>query len=292
MEMKKLNNSKPTVPLSTALRLPSGTVSMPDLDARATPGYPGAGKQDAAVLTAALEPELSSLQEQLHANSVSDDQFTGRILLVLQGMDTSGKGGVVRHALGLVDPQGIQLRSFKAPTAEERAHHYLWRIEQALPTLGKIGVFDRSHYEDVLVVRVDNLAPVSEWSARYEEINDFEKRLVDDGVTVIKCFLHVSYDEQRARLADRLSRPDKYWKFNPGDIDARKKWPAYQEAYADALERCNTDHAPWFVIPADRKWYRNWAVAHLLREHLVGLDLSWPEATFDVAEQKARLAAS
>ena len=142
------------------------------------------------------------------------------------------------------------------------------------------------------LVRVEQLVPVSEWNKRYDEINALEKKISDEGTTIIKCFLHVSFDEQKARLAARLASPDKYWKYNPGDVDARAKWPAYQQAYADALERCNTDYAPWFVIPADRKWYRNWAVAQLLREHLVGMDLSWPEATFDVAAEKARVAKS
>lgn len=290
--MSKPIKTNPTVPLSKALRLPAGPVDMAALDPRATPGFPGAGKADAAALDRALALELTDLQEQLFANSAVQDDFNKRILLVLQGMDTSGKGGVVKHAVGMVDPQGIQWKGFKAPTKEELAHHYLWRIEKALPSPGKIGVFDRSQYEDVLVVRVDNLVPISEWSKRYDEINEFELGLVDSGYTIVKCFLNVSFGEQRARLAERLARPDKYWKFNPNDVDARREWPAYQEAYSDALERCNTDHAPWFVIPSDRKWYRNWAVAQLLREHLVSLDLQWPEATFDVAEQKARLAAS
>ncbi len=262
---------------------------MDQLDARARPGFPGQGKQDASAMFSELAPELSTLQEQLYANRAVDDGFRKRVLLVLQGMDTAGKGGVVRHVIGMVEPQGVTLTAFKAPTEEERAHDFLWRIERALPAPGKIGVFDRSQYEDVLVVRVDGLVPVGVWSKRYDEINAFESRLVEDGVTIIKCFLHVSSDEQKRRLAQRLERADKHWKFNPKDVDSRKKWPAYQEAYADVLERCNTDHAPWYVIPSDRKWYRDWAVAQLLREHLIGLDLAWPEASFDVAEQKARL---
>ena len=222
-----------------------------------------------------------------------DDAENARsILIVLQGMDTSGKGGVVRHAIGLVDPQGVQLKSFKAPTKEELSHHYLWRIRKALPTGGMIGIFDRSHYEDVLVVRVESLVPEAEWSKRYAEINDFEAELVAGGTTVIKCMLNVSFEEQLARLKARLDDPTKYWKYNPGDLDARAKWPAYQEAYAAALELCNTDAAPWHVIPADRKWYRNWAVAELLREKLAGLDIDWPKADFDVEAEKARLAAA
>ncbi|MFT3860950.1 PPK2 family polyphosphate kinase [Micropruina sp.] len=276
--------------LSHLLRLPAGRVDLSRLDTAATHGYPGKGKDDAAALTAALAPQISDLQERLFANGRAAPDTAKRVLVLLQGMDTSGKGGVIRHAMGMVDPQGIQLTSFKAPTVEERQHHYLWRIEKALPSPGMIGIFDRSQYEDVLVVRVEQLVPVSEWSKRYDEINALEKQITDEGTTVIKCFLNVSFEEQKARLAARLASPDKYWKYNPKDIDARAKWPAYQQAYADALERCNTDYAPWFVIPADRKWYRNWAVAQLLREHLVGMDLGWPEATFDVAAEKARVA--
>jgi PPK2 family polyphosphate:nucleotide phosphotransferase len=212
------------------------------------------------------------------------------LLVILQGMDTSGKGGVIRNAMGMVDPQGINLTAFKVPTAEEREHHYLWRIRKALPGAGMIGIFDRSHYEDVLVVRVESLVPVDEWMKRYEEINAFEAEVVASGTRILKCFLNVSFEEQKLRLAARLTGPEKYWKYNPKDVDARAKWPAYQEAYADLLERCNTDLAPWHVIPADRKWYRNWAVAQLLREHLVDLNLTWPEAEFDVAAERKRVA--
>ena len=283
---------RPTKPLSTLLRLPKGPVDLARFDTAASPGYPGSGKADAPALTEALASELSDLQEQLYANGRSEVDGAPRLLVLLQGMDTSGKGGVIRHSMGLVDPQGIQLKSFKAPTKEELQHHYLWRIRNALPSPGMIGIFDRSQYEDVLVVRVEQLVPVSEWNGRYDEINAFEKEVTEAGTTIIKCFLHVSFAEQKSRLAARLDSPAKYWKYNPKDIDAREKWPAYQEAYADALERCNTDHAPWFVIPSDRKWYRNWAVAQLVREHLIGLNLTWPEATFDVAAEKARVAKS
>ena len=276
--------------LTQLLRLPSGPVNLRTLDTAATHGYPGKGKQDAPALTAALAPEISDLQERLFANGRTAADTAPRVLVLLQGMDTSGKGGVIRHAMGMVDPQGIQLTSFKAPSEEERKHHYLWRIKKALPDPGMIGIFDRSQYEDVLVVRVEQLVEVSEWNKRYDEINALEQKISAEGTTIIKCFLHVSFEEQKARLAARLSSPEKYWKYNPKDVDARAKWPAYQQAYADALERCNTDHAPWFVIPADRKWYRNWAVAALLREHLVGMDLGWPDATFDVAAEKARVA--
>jgi PPK2 family polyphosphate:nucleotide phosphotransferase len=279
-------------PLSELLRVPTGPVSMADFDPSATPGYPGEGKADADEQTAALAPELSDLQERLYAAGRSTPDTAPRVLVVLQGMDTSGKGGVIRHAIGLVDPQGVDLTSFKAPTKEELAHHYLWRIRNALPGPGKIGIFDRSHYEDVLVVRVLNLVPEDVWSTRYDEINEFEAELVAGGTTLIKCMLNISSDEQKGRLAERLEDPSKHWKYNPGDVDARKLWPAYMEAYAAALEKCNTEAAPWYVIPSDRKWYRNWAVAELLREKLAALGLGWPAADFDVEVEKQRVADS
>ena len=211
-------------------------------------------------------------------------------MLVLQGLDTAGKGGIVRHVMGMVDPQGVKLASFGVPTAEERAHHYLWRIEKQLPPAGRIGVFDRSHYEDVLVVRVDELVPEAEWQGRYDEINAWEEKLIAGGTTIVKVALMVSYDEQGARLAERLDRPDKYWKFSPSDITTRSKWPAYQQAYADVFARTSTEKAPWYVVPADRKWYARLAVTEILTQTLESLDLGWPAATFDVAEMQAALA--
>jgi PPK2 family polyphosphate:nucleotide phosphotransferase len=282
----------PSKPISQSLRLPHGPVSMANLDPSATPGYPGEGKADAPALTEALGPQVSDLQEMLYASGRSNPETAPRVLVVLQGMDTSGKGGVIRHAMGLVDPQGIDLTAFKAPTEEERKHDYLWRIRNALPGAGKIGIFDRSHYEDVLVVRVESLVPEDVWSKRYDEINQFEAELVAGGTRIIKCMLNVSSEEQKGRLAERLDDPTKYWKYNPADVDSRRKWPAYMEAYEALLEKCNTPAAPWYVIPADRKWYRNWAVAELLRETLAGMPLAWPAAEFDVEVEKARVAAS
>ena len=292
MSSAKKKSKAAAVPLSELLRLPQGPVSMADLDPSATPGYPGKGKADAEALTDALGPEVSDLQEMLYAAGRSEPETAPRVLVVLQGMDTSGKGGVIRHAMGLVDPQGIDLTAFKAPTPVERTHNYLWRIRRALPGPGKIGIFDRSHYEDVLVVRVESLVPEDVWSKRYEEINKFEAGLVAGGTRIIKCMLNVSAEEQKARLAERLEDPTKYWKYNPADVNAREKWPAYMEAYEALLEKCNTDAAPWYVIPADRKWYRNWAVAELLRETLTGMSLAWPAAEFNVKAEKLRVAAS
>jgi PPK2 family polyphosphate:nucleotide phosphotransferase len=294
MAKKSKDDPVPTLitkPLSEMLRLPAGRVDMAALDAAATPGFPGA-KQDAAAITEALAPGLSDLQERLFAVARVKGTTSQRILVVLQGMDTSGKGGVVRHAIGMVDPQGVKIKAFKAPTEEERAHHYLWRIEREVPPPGLIGIFDRSHYEDVLVVRVHNLVDESVWSQRYDEINAWEDDLVEHGMVLIKCFLNISSTEQKNRLLARLDDPTKHWKYNPGDVEERAKWPAYLEAYQAVLERCNTERAPWYVIPSDRKWYRNWAVAQLLLEHLRALDLRWPVADFDVEQEKARVAAS
>ncbi|WP_433524565.1 polyphosphate kinase 2 family protein [Nocardia pseudovaccinii] len=258
-----------------------------DLDASATPGFKGDKKQ-AQNLLIERAGVLSDLQEKLYANGRSGD--TRSVLLVLQGMDTAGKGGIVRHVIGSVDPSGVDHASFGVPTEEEKSHHYLWRIRKALPRAGQLGVFDRSHYEDVLVVRVHNLVPPEVWEPRYGEINAFERELVDQGTTLVKVAMFVSLDVQKKRLRERLDRPDKYWKFNPADIDERGYWPAYQEAYQVMLDRTSTDYAPWHVLPADHKWFARLAVTELLIDALDGLKLDWPPALFDVEEQQRRLA--
>ena len=275
-----------TYTVTDLLRLPRGPVSLSDHDPADTSGFDGSKKRAVKEL-ADLGEELADLQERMYA-----DAYTGgarRILLVLQGMDTSGKGGVVDHVLGHVSPNGLRLTSFKKPTEEELSHDFLWRIEKALPDAGMVGVFDRSHYEDVLVVRVHELADEAEVDRRYEAINAFEKAQVDGGTVVLKCMLHVSADEQAERLRARLDDPAKQWKFKPGDIDERAHWRDYEKAYEIALERCNTDAAPWYVIPSDHKWYRNWAIGQLVVEALRGMRLEWPEPAYDVAEQLARL---
>jgi PPK2 family polyphosphate:nucleotide phosphotransferase len=281
-------SSKAAARVSDLLRVPSGPVDLSALDTRATPGFDGDKAAGRAAL-ATLGPRLSDLQERLHAEGVSGG--SRRLLLILQGMDTSGKGGVIRHVVGQVDPQGCAITSFKAPTKEELAHDFLWRVRRRLPGPGELGVFDRSHYEDVLVVRVHNLVPRSTWMRRYAAINRLEARLADDDVRVVKVFLHISKEEQRQRLLARLDDPTKLWKFNPHDVDERAWWADYQEAYAAAIERCNNDTAPWYRVPADRKWYRDWAVANLLVEHLEDMKLTWPKGDFDVEEQKRRLLA-
>ncbi|MEV2225434.1 polyphosphate kinase 2 family protein [Nocardia vinacea] len=257
-----------------------------DLDASATPGFNGDKKQ-AQKLLIERAGVLSDLQEKLYANGRSGD--TRSVLLVLQGMDTAGKGGIVRHVIGSVDPSGVDHASFGVPTEEEKSHHYLWRIRKELPRAGQLGVFDRSHYEDVLVVRVHNLVPPEVWEPRYDEINAFERELVDQGTTLVKVAMFVSLDVQKKRLRERLDRPDKYWKFNPADIDERGYWPAYQEAYQVMLDRTSTDYAPWHVLPADHKWFARLAVTELLIDALDGLKLDWPPALFDVEEQQRRL---
>ncbi|MCF2526244.1 PPK2 family polyphosphate kinase [Yinghuangia soli] len=269
------------------LRLHGGAVDLARADTRATPHAPG-GKEEAVADIAAMAPRLAELQEKLYAQAMAGGSRK-RVLLVLQGMDTSGKGGVVKHVIGQFNPSGCHIHAFKSPTKEELSHPFLWRVRQQVPAPGMIGIFDRSHYEDVLIVRVRELVARNVWSRRYGAINNFEQGLHDDEVTVIKVFLHISFDEQRARLLERLDNPDKHWKFNPGDIDERAVWPAYQEAYEAALQKCSTDTAPWYVVPADRKWYRNWAISRLLLEHLEELDPHYPQGHFDVAAERKRL---
>lgn len=264
----------------------------PDLAAIDPRGRP-VGPQDksaAAEQMADLATVLDERQEALYAEAVGGG--TRAVLLVLQGMDTSGKGGVIRHVAGLVNPQGLTISSFKKPTAEERAQHFLWRIRPKVPAPGQIGVFDRSHYEDVLIARVDSLVPEEVWRGRYTEITAFESELAEQGVTVVKCMLHISPAEQAERLLARLDDPAKVWKYNTGDLDSRAKWPAYQQAYTDALRETDSDAAPWYVVPSDRKWYRNWAIASILAETLAELDPRFPPATVDVDAERARIRAS
>jgi len=267
------------------LRAPVG-LDLASFDRASTPGWKH-GRKAGEALVAEHADELSDLQERLFAEGRSGGSRS--VLLVLQGMDTAGKGGVVRHVVGLVDPQGVAHRSFGVPTPEEARHHYLWRVRRSLPRPGYIGVFDRSHYEDVLVARVDELVPPEVWEKRYDEINRFEERLVEAGTRIVKVALLVSPEEQKARLLKRLDRPDKYWKYNPGDVDSRLKWPAYQQAYQAVLDRTNTEVAPWYALPADRKWFARLAVSELLLEALRDLDLGWPPADFDVDAERTRL---
>lgn len=283
------SHSRWTTPAAAALNVAPG-FRLADVDPRSTPGYDGDKDQGKADLDAGVAP-LADLQERLFAQSVAGTA-TGSVLLVLQAMDTAGKGGIVKHVVGAVDPQGVELASFKKPTAEELAHDFLWRIRKRLPDAGRLGVFDRSHYEDVLIGRVRSLAPADEIERRYGAIVAFEAEAAELGIRVVKVMLHISKDEQRERLAARLDRPDKHWKYNPSDVDERALWDDYMDAYQVALERTSTPLAPWHVVPADRKWYARLAVQRLLIDALADIDPQWPAADYDVATEKQRLAES
>ena len=274
--------------MTELLRVGSG-FSLADIDPASTPGFDGGKKAGAAEL-AAHAAELGDLQERLYANSL----FGGgrSLLLVLQAMDTAGKGGIVGHVVGQVNPQGVKAFAFKSPTDEEKSHDFLWRVRRQLPPPGFLGVFDRSHYEDVLIHRVRGLSSPDAIEERYGLINDFEASLAAGGTTVVKAMLHISRDEQKARLTERLERPDKHWKYSPGDVDERLLWQDYQEAYQVALDRTSTADAPWHVVPADRKWYARLAVQRLLIDALRGMALEWPAATYDVEAERTRLAAT
>lgn len=260
-----------------------------DIDPDTTPGFTGNRKAGLAAQSTHADI-LNELQERLFASRTAGARDA--VLIVLQGMDTAGKGGIVRHVVGVLDPQGVEHASFAAPTPEELAHDFLWRIEPHLPTPGHVGVFDRSHYEDVLIGRVHQLAPPAEIERRYGAINDFEARLTASGTRIIKVMLHISAEEQYARLAERLERPEKYWKYTPDDVDERMFWNEYQDAYQIMLERTSTEHAPWHVVPANAKWYGRLAVHELLLDALTEIDPQWPAATYDVAAERARLDAS
>jgi PPK2 family polyphosphate:nucleotide phosphotransferase len=260
--------------LAQRLRVkPGSRLHLDRVDPAATPGV-----RDRAQAERRLEANvkrLFALQYKLYAENRRS------LLIVLQAMDAAGKDGTIRHVMSGLNPQGCSVKAFKAPAGDELEHDYLWRVHQALPARGDIGIFNRSHYEEVLVVRVRELVPRSVWSKRYEQINAFEETIAETGTVILKFFLHISKDEQKRRFQERLDDPRKRWKFAPSDLETRERWDDYMEAYQDALSRCSTKHAPWFVIPADRKWYRNLAVAEIIVETLEGLDMKFPKPTFD-----------
>lgn len=227
-------------------------------------------KEEAARLLASLKKEIAERQERLFAEKKN------KLLIVLQGMDAAGKDGTIRHVFSGIDPQGVQVATFSKPTESELAHDYLWRVHYRVPSLGEIGIFNRSHYEDVLAVRVRNLKPKEVWSKRFEHIKAFEKMLTDEGMTIIKLFLNISPGEQRTRLMRRRDTPAKQWKLIPQDVEDRKLWPRYMVAYNEAIERTNTPEAPWYVIPANKKWYRNVAVASIVNKVLAGINPQYP----------------
>jgi PPK2 family polyphosphate:nucleotide phosphotransferase len=281
--------------LRDVLRVPSGRgIDLKEVYPQATPGLPKFKGKPKAWALAELETiglDLAKLQEKVYATA-KVGAGDSRVLLILQAMDCGGKDGAIKKVAGTMNPQGLRVAAFGPPTPEEQAHDFLWRIRQALPVPGYVGVFNRSHYEDVLVVRVHNLVPKRTWQARYNKINAFEKALATDGFRIIKVMLHISPEEQAKRLAQRLDDPTKHWKFEPGDIDERAYWHDYQAAYEEALSKCSTDYAPWYVVPADHKWYRDWAVATILRNTMADMGLDYPPADFDVDTERARLKAS
>lgn len=222
--------------------------------------------------------QLSQMQYKMYA----DGRFA--MLIVLQAIDGGGKDSTIRRVFSAFNPQGCTVTGFKVPSAEERRHDYLWRVHRHAPPRGEVAVFNRSHYEDVLVVRVENLVPESVWSQRYAQINAFETLLAANGTRVVKLFLHISQDEQKSRFQERLRERAKQWKFDPGDLDKRARWSEYQQAFEAALSRCSTAQAPWYVIPSDRKWYRDFAVSQILRQEFEQLPLRWPKAAFDPAK--------
>jgi PPK2 family polyphosphate:nucleotide phosphotransferase len=247
---------------------PGSNVSLKDLDTCDTGKF--ASAEDANATLQKHIDELIKLQNLLYAENQR------ALLVVLQGMDTSGKDGTIRHVMSGLSPQGVRVHSFKAPTPEELAHDFLWRVHKVVPEHGAIGIFNRSHYEDVLVVRVHKLAKPKVWKDRFKQINQFERTLAKNNVVLLKFFLHISKDEQKKRLEERLADPTRHWKFSKHDIEERRYWDDYEKAYEDALSQCSTKHAPWHIVPANHKWYRNLLVAETIVKTLRGFDMQYP----------------
>ncbi|MHA7176881.1 polyphosphate kinase 2 family protein [Arthrobacter sp. Sr24] len=270
---------------SKILRVGQG-FSLGEQPTNVAPGFVG-DKADGVATLAERAEVLAQLQEQLFAES----RFGGKksALLILQAMDTAGKGGIVGRVVGAVDPQGVKLTTFKAPTDDEKAHDFLWRVRPAVPGPGMLGVFDRSHYEDVLIHRVHGWADETELERRYQAINNFEAEMAASGTTIVKIMLNLSPEEQLERLTARLHDPTKYWKYSPTDLDERAHWKSYMDAYQKMFEKTSTETAPWYVVPADKKWYARMAVQEILIKALGGLDLQWPAGDFDLAKERARL---
>jgi PPK2 family polyphosphate:nucleotide phosphotransferase len=253
---------------------PGSKVKLKDWDADFTAGYKS--KKQAETTVEKSTQRLAELQHRLYAEAKRS------LLIVLQAMDAGGKDGTIRHVMSGVNPQGCRVTSFKGPSVEELSHDYLWRIHQAVPRKGEIGIFNRSHYEDVLIVRVHDLVPKSLWASRYDQINAFEKILSDNGVHILKFFLHISKDEQLRRFKERLEDPTKNWKADPSDFEERKYWDDYFRAYQDLMGLCSTPWAPWFIIPSNKKWFRNLAVSQIIVEHLQLMDMKFPEPKAEI----------
>ncbi|MCJ7695196.1 MAG: polyphosphate kinase 2 family protein [Anaerolineaceae bacterium] len=264
-------------------RVPAkGNIKLTDFDPDDTGKFDG-GKKEGKVQLRKLNLELEVLQELLYAENKH------KLLIILQGMDTSGKDGVIRHVFEGVNPQGVQVASFKVPTSVELAHDYLWRVHQKTPGKGEIVIFNRSHYEDVLVVRVHNIVPKEVWKKRFEQINAFERLLAEEGTTILKFYLHIDLQEQAQRLLERVETPEKHWKFNPGDLDERQYWQDYQAAYEDVLNKTSTDFAPWLIVPSNKKWYRNLVIANVIVDKLKSLRMSYPADIEDLEVHHKRL---
>ena len=249
---------------------PGSMASLAAIDPNETEHYKK--KKDVAKELEEQRRRIQDLQERLYAENERG------LLIVLQAMDTGGKDGTIKHVFGGINPQGCRVSSFKAPSVEEANHDFLWRYHKSVPAKGRIGIFNRSHYEEVLIVRVKNMVPEEIWRERYDQINAFERNLSFGGITVLKFFLHISKDEQKKRLQSRLDDPDKRWKFSSADIKERAFWDAYQQAFEDALSNCSTEHAPWYSVPANKKWYRNLVVARTIADTLEAMDPRYPPA--------------
>jgi PPK2 family polyphosphate:nucleotide phosphotransferase len=258
---------------------PGDKVRLDDDNADRTHGWK---KSDAEAVLESTRALLEEQQTRLYA----DGRFA--VLVVLQATDGAGKDSTIKNVMTAFNPQGCTVTSFKSPSSEELKHDYLWRIHKNVPPRGEVGVFNRSHYEEVLIVRVDNLVPKEVWKERYDQINDFERMLTANNISIVKFFLQISKDEQKKRLQDRLDDPTKQWKFNIDDIDKRKKWDDYQRAYEDVLTRCSTKHAPWYVIPANHKWFRNLAISQILAAELGKLPLRYPKLQIDPSKVRVR----
>jgi PPK2 family polyphosphate:nucleotide phosphotransferase len=253
---------------------PLSRIDLNDYDPNATPDY---DKESARAALTEIGARMDALQEKLYAGRQA------ALLVILQGMDTSGKDGAIKKVFDAVDPQGVRVASFKVPTADELARDFLWRIHREVPPKGYIGIFNRSHYEDVLVVRVNEIVPRAVWQARYDHINAFERLLHDGGTRILKFFLHISKAEQKERLQARLDDPSKHWKFSLGDLPVRAQWDAYMAAYTDAISRCNTEYAPWHIVPANKKWYRDVVIARTIVETLETMNVAYPKNEDDLS---------
>ncbi len=259
-----------------------GKIKLKDYDPNDSRLFEG-NKKDSKEALLKLNTELAALQEQLYAEGKH------RLLIVLQAMDTGGKDGVIGAVFEGVNPQGVKVASFKVPTPVELSHDYLWRVHQQTPGKGEMVIFNRSHYEDVLVVRVHQLVPEEVWSRRYQHIREFERLLADEGTTVLKFYLHIDLQEQAQRFLARVEDPTKQWKFNPGDLDERERWEEYMKAYEDMLNQTSTDWAPWYIIPANKKWYRNWLISKIVIKTLKDLDMRYPAAPENIEDYHKRL---